>query len=71
MDLAGTDAMPPCAGGDPAKWYGRASEWLVIRARERGGKWWFIIDGLNHLPQTSEVWDFVQKARADGGSIRR
>ena len=61
MDLAGTDATPPARGGDPAKWYGRASEWLVIRARERGGKWWFIIDGLNHLPQTSEVWDFVQR----------
>ena len=61
MDVATTESPPPAREGDAGKWYGRASQWLVIKARERGGSWWFIVDGLNHQPATSEIWDFVQK----------
>ena len=26
-----------------------------------GWEWWFVIDGLNYLPPTSDVWDLVHK----------
>jgi hypothetical protein len=61
MQVASTMETPPDRGADAAKWYGRASDWIVTKAKERGGQWWFVLDGLNHLPRTSEVWDLVGK----------
>ena len=60
-EVAGADDEPPHRSDDPRKWYSRASHWLVHKARERGGTWWFVLDELNHLPPTSEVWDLVQR----------
>ena len=59
LEVASTSESPPDRQDDPRKWYGRASQWLVKKARENGGTWWFVVDGLNHLPATSDVWDLI------------
>jgi hypothetical protein len=61
LEVAPSTESPPQRQDDPRKWYSRASQWLVKKAKESGGTWWFILDELNHLPPTSEVWDLVQR----------
>ncbi len=61
LEVASSGDTPPGRQDDPRKWYGRASQWLVKKAKESGGTWWFVVDGLNLLPPTSEVWDLVQR----------
>lgn len=58
LQIAPMEAPPPLED-DRNKWNGYAALWLVTRAAARGGLWWFVLDGLNHLPATSEVHDFV------------
>jgi hypothetical protein len=52
---------PPPPEDDRQKWNGYAALWLVSRAAAEGGRWWFVLDGLNHLAPTSPVHDFVQE----------
>ena len=51
----------PERGSDIAKWYSRVAMRLVIKAADTRRHWWLVIDGLNHLPSTSEVWDLVRR----------
>ena len=55
------DEKPPEPRDDLPKWYGLAAQWLVTRARQSGETWWFVLDGLNHLPSSSQLWDLVQR----------
>lgn len=61
LEVASSSDSPPERRDDPRKWYGRASQWLVKKAKESGATWWFVLDGLNLLPPTSEVWDYVHR----------
>lgn len=60
LQVAPQEQLPPVSD-DRNKWNGYAALWLVTRAAEHGGMWWFVLDGLNHLPPTSDVHDFVHE----------
>lgn len=60
--IVAPDAEPLPRDDDLRKWYGRASMWLVAKAANQPQvTWWFVVDGLNHLPANSEVWDLVHR----------
>jgi hypothetical protein len=58
LRVAPDQPIPPLED-DRKKWNGYAALWLVTQAAQRGGPWWFVLDGLNHLPPTSDVHDLV------------
>jgi hypothetical protein len=58
-DWVASDKPVPERQDDPRKWYGQVANWLVRNAWESRRSWWFVLDEINHLPPTSEIWDLV------------
>lgn len=61
LHVAPEESPPPLGDADRNKWLGYAALWLVTRAAAQDLLWWFVIDGLNHLPATSDVHDLVHE----------